>query len=58
MFVQICSLGKNGTLGNFTAPSMNSTNSDSSGYNLGNCDLGIRSLVMVTGFLIWGVVLL
>ncbi|ESW13910.1 hypothetical protein PHAVU_008G236700 [Phaseolus vulgaris] len=52
------SLGKNGTLGNFTAPSMNSTNSDSSAYNLGNCDLRIRSLLMVTGFLIWGVVLL
>ncbi|KAG4964054.1 hypothetical protein AAZX31_14G198900 [Glycine max] len=51
------SVGKNGTLGNFTAPSMNSTNSDSSAYKF-SCDLRIRSLLMVTGFLLWGVVLL
>ncbi|CAL0307659.1 unnamed protein product [Lupinus luteus] len=52
------SLGKNGTLANFTAPSMNSTNSDSSAYNLQKCELRIRNLLMVLGIILCTVVLL
>ncbi|KAI5410137.1 hypothetical protein KIW84_055574 [Lathyrus oleraceus] len=48
---------KNSTFGNFTTPLMNS-NSDSSAYNIHNRKLRIKSLLMVTGFLILGVVLL
>ncbi|KAI5409748.1 hypothetical protein KIW84_055269 [Lathyrus oleraceus] len=48
---------KNSTFGNFTAPLMNS-NSDSSAYNIHSRKLRIKSLLMVTGFLILGVVLL
>ncbi|XP_045828963.1 glucan endo-1,3-beta-glucosidase 2 [Trifolium pratense] len=51
------SLGKNSTFGNFTAPSMNSS-SDSSAYNIHSYELRIRSLLMMTGFLILGVILL
>ncbi|KAI4299599.1 hypothetical protein L6164_033042 [Bauhinia variegata] len=50
------SLGKNGTFGNITAPSMNSTDSDSSACNLNSC--GFTSLTMGIGFLMWGVFLL
>jgi hypothetical protein len=56
-FVNMCSLGKNSTFGNFTAPSMNSS-SDSSAYNIHSYELRIRSLLMLTGFLILGVILL
>ena len=48
---------KNSTFGNFTAPLMNS-NSDSSAYNIHSRKLRIKSLLMVTGFRILGVVLL
>ncbi|XP_057441999.1 glucan endo-1,3-beta-glucosidase 2-like [Lotus japonicus] len=51
------SLGKNGTFGNFTAPSMNSS-SDSSAYNLQSCEMRARNLLMVTGFLLMGLVLM
>ncbi|MED6180367.1 hypothetical protein PIB30_009721 [Stylosanthes scabra] len=54
------SLGRNGTFTNVTAPSMNSTASDSSSAcNPHSSELRIRSLIlMVIGFLICGVVLL
>ncbi|KAI4307656.1 hypothetical protein L6164_030821 [Bauhinia variegata] len=50
------SLGKNGTFTNITAPSMNSTSSDSSAYNLNS--RGFRSLLMGIVFLMWGVFVL
>ncbi|KAL4330713.1 hypothetical protein AHAS_Ahas13G0427600 [Arachis hypogaea] len=46
------SLGKNGTFGNVTAASMNSTSLDSSANNVH------RNLVLVIGVVTWGVVLL
>ncbi|KAK4278027.1 hypothetical protein QN277_015927 [Acacia crassicarpa] len=50
--------GKNGTLSNITAPSMNSTSSDSSASDFHGCELmRIRSILMVIGFLVWGLVL-
>ncbi|KAJ7964474.1 putative Glucan endo-1,3-beta-glucosidase [Quillaja saponaria] len=51
------SLGKNGTFANITAPSMNSTLSDSSAYTLRLHDSTL-SIVMAIGFLLWCAVLL
>ncbi|KAJ7960088.1 putative Glucan endo-1,3-beta-glucosidase [Quillaja saponaria] len=50
------SLGKNGTFTNITAPSMNSTSSDSSAYTLHSSTL--TSIGMVFGFLLWDALLL
>ncbi|KAF7816330.1 glucan endo-1,3-beta-glucosidase 2 [Senna tora] len=52
------SLGKNGTLGNITAPSMNSTIPDSSAYDVHSCEPRYRRLLMVMGFVMWVLVLL
>ncbi|MED6143300.1 hypothetical protein PIB30_004801 [Stylosanthes scabra] len=52
------SLGKNGTFGNVTAASMNSTSLDSSANNVHRCGFRMRSLVLVIGLVMWGVVLL
>ncbi|XP_047164718.1 glucan endo-1,3-beta-glucosidase 2-like [Vigna umbellata] len=50
------SLGKNGTFPNVTLSSMNSTNSDSSAWNIHHGELGIRNPVMMIVVLLMGVV--
>lgn len=50
------SVGKNGSLANITAPSMNSTNSDSSGHTIHIS--GLTSIFVVIRVLIWSLVFL
>lgn len=51
------SLGKNGTMANITAPSLNSTISDSSAYKIYGSG-SLRSILTVIRLLVWGVVFL
>ncbi|KAH9739003.1 glucan endo-1,3-beta-glucosidase 2 [Citrus sinensis] len=51
------SLGKNGTMANITAPSLNSTISDSSAYKIYGSS-SLRSILTVIRLLVWGVVFL
>ncbi|KAL9427803.1 hypothetical protein AB3S75_029899 [Citrus x aurantiifolia] len=51
------SLGKNGTMANITAPSLNSTISDSSAYKIYGSS-SLRSILTVIRLLVWGFVFL